>query len=224
VAGEAGAVVAKARGGQSGRLKARRACRAAVLIWVSCISVPDRLLACMSAGEDPPSQTTQSEATPAGAAGTTRIRALDPRAESLLWDALARSPTVERLLGQLCSTDVVVYVAVTPSPDGLLGTPRGTVNLISANADSRYLQVWVDAAQRPAARIAVLAHEIQHALEIGARADVRDIEGFRRMYERLGTASGPRGDRGGVRRFETAMAVRIEAQVLAELRQRRPAW
>jgi hypothetical protein len=96
------------------------------------------------------------------------------------------------------------------------GLPRGTTHLLSATAAGRYLQVWVDAQRTEAERIAVLGHELQHAVEVAADANVRDALSFARLFECLGAESGGGAARAKTRQFETAMAQQVEARVLAE--------
>jgi len=149
------------------------------------------------------------------------VRCLDARAERLLAQAVGRSATVKALVARLDDTDVVIYVTTTAPLDRVVAMPRGTATLVTATAAARYLQVWVDVQRREAERIAVLGHEVQHALEVAADASVRDAQSYSRLFERLGSESGAGAGRAGSRRFETAMAKDIEARVLVEVAQTR---
>lgn len=149
-----------------------------------------------------------------------RIRALNRCAATLLGEALTRSAIVRGLAARLEDSDIVVYLTVSQPQARVSAMPRGKTHFMSANAAGRFLQVWVDPAQSPDVRIAVLAHELQHTLEIAAAPDVRDIDRFWRFYEVAGTESNRTCARAGVRRFETAAAVAVEEDVLAELGQR----
>lgn len=149
-----------------------------------------------------------------------RVRALDRCGARLLDEALTRSAILRALVARLDATDVVVYLTVSPPPASVSGMPRGKTRFMSATPANRFVQVWVDAAQAPDGRIAVLAHELQHALEVAADAGVRDVSSFRRLYEGLGTRGHTTGAPAGVRRFETAAAVAVETLVLRELGQR----
>ena len=59
-------------------------------------------------------------------------------------------------------------------------------------------------------RIGLLAHELQHAVELADAPEVRDDEGVRQLYRRIGSASDPD-------HFETAAARRIERAVRMEV-------
>jgi hypothetical protein len=58
-----------------------------------------------------------------------------------------------------------------------------------------------------------LGHELQHALEVAAAADVTNEAGLERLYRRIGRLQVHQ-----VSRFETDAAVRAGEQVLAEVR------
>ena len=59
----------------------------------------------------------------------------------------------------------------------------------------------------------LLAHELQHAVEIAEHEEVRDEDGIRRLYREIGHASGEDA-------FETAAARDVEALVRLELRRK----
>lgn len=152
---------------------------------------------------------------PAGAAPP-HVRCLDARARQLLAAARGQSVTVAALVERLGATDLAVYVTTAAPATRVAGMPRGTTALLSATAAARYLQVWIDVRRPEAERIAVLGHELQHALEVAADASVRDALSLATLFERLGEESGGGAARGGTRHFETAMARAVEARVLAE--------
>jgi hypothetical protein len=82
---------------------------------------------------------------------------------------------------------------------------RAATRLVAATDSARYLRVVIGAMTHPADRGALLAHELQHALEIGSAREVRDVSTQRRLNERIGE------DRPARFAFETA-AARDEAQ------------
>lgn len=145
------------------------------------------------------------------------IRPIDRCGTRLLDDALEQSATVRGLAARLEQTDIVVYLTSSQPQTRVTGMPRGKTQFLSANPAGRFLQVWVDPAQRPAARIAVLAHELQHALEVAGEPAVRDLPSFRAFYEGVGTVGHATGASRGVRRYETAAAVAVETLVFREL-------
>ncbi len=58
-------------------------------------------------------------------------------------------------------------------------------------------------------QVAWLAHELQHALEVAAATEVRDVEGLRRLFARIGTDLGNG-------QFETDAAVAVGKPALLE--------
>ena len=158
----------------------------------------------------------QGAAQPTAGTAPRHVRCLDARAQQLLSAARERSAIVQALIDRLEASDVAVYLTTTAPATRVAGMPRGTTNLLSATAAGRYLQVWVDVRRTEAERVAVLGHELQHALEVAADAGVRDALSLATLFERLGTESGGGAGRARTRQFETAMAQQVEARVLAE--------
>jgi len=134
-----------------------------------------------------------------------RVRAAHG-AERVLADA-ARSETVRVLLDRLAASDVIVYVEMVGTPD----VPTARTKLVTATPAARFLRIGINAAQPAAAWTPLLAHELQHAVEIAEHADVRDDAGVRRLYASI-------GHQHGIDQFETDAAVQIERTVRAELR------
>lgn len=148
------------------------------------------------------------------------IRPADRCATRLLADAVEQSAIVRGLIEQLTGSDVIVYLTSSQPLNRVKGMPRGKTHFLTANPAGRFLQVWVDPAQGPAARMAVLAHELQHALEVAGEPAVTDLPSFRAFYEGVATVGHATGASRGVRRYETAAAVAVETRVLRELGER----
>ncbi len=135
-----------------------------------------------------------------------RVRAAGSAAR-LLDDAAARSATIRGLMDRLAATDVIVYVEFTPSPEIELARTK----LVTATPSARFLRIGLSVTLSPYERAPLLGHELQHALEIAEHADVRDDEGVRRLYERIGRCR-------GADRYETDAAGQVERRVRAEMR------
>ena len=133
-----------------------------------------------------------------------RVRAVSA-ARHALDDARARSATVRELLARLSDTDVIVYVEMTASPQ----IPTARTKLVTATASARFLRIGINSATPPFDVPALLAHELQHALEIAERPDVRDDEGVRRLYARI-------GHQHGIDSYETDAAWQVERTVRKE--------
>jgi len=123
--------------------------------------------------------------------------------------AAATSATVRELIGRLDATDVIVYVEVTPSPQISLARTK----LVTATKTTRFLRIGLRSTLPPFDVTPIIAHELQHALEIAERPDVRDDDGVRRLYARIGHEHGRDT-------YETDAAREVERTVRQELRRR----
>ena len=115
-----------------------------------------------------------------------RVRAADARLQSFLAEGLNRSRTFASLVTALNRTDVIVYV------ESVMVLPKNTMGrlaMMPIKGDVRYLRVQIrsDLSRREA--IALIGHELQHALEIADATDVRDTTGLIGLYERIGHPS-----------------------------------
>jgi hypothetical protein len=115
----------------------------------------------------------------------THVRPLTPTAVELLADASARSSTVRDQLLALGQSDVVVYLS--DSMDSSADRPPASLKFLSEAAGLRYLLVQIDRWKRmPPDRIVMLAHELQHALEVAAAPGVRNSADMARLYRHIG--------------------------------------
>jgi hypothetical protein len=115
-----------------------------------------------------------------------RVRPLDRWAEETLDRGLERSALIRSLVDLLEQSDLIVHVqTVTTLPPGTAGQLRfsGDVGLC------RYARVQLQRSLPPDERAAILAHELQHALEV-AQSPVRDHDALRELYERIGRHAG----------------------------------
>ena len=110
------------------------------------------------------------------------IRTTDRRLQRLLHEGVRGSETFRRLVDRIRRSDVIVYLECgggTRSADGRL-------TFISAAGGRRYVHIRV--ARLPAAdvQIALIGHELRHAVEIADAPAVVDGETLAREYERIG--------------------------------------
>jgi hypothetical protein len=119
----------------------------------------------------------------------------------------ARSATVQSLLARLAATDVIVYIEMTPSP----AIPLARTKLVTATPSARFLRIGINSAVPLTEMPVLIAHELQHALEIAEREEVRSDEDVRRLYTRI-------GHHHGVDSYETDAARDVERLVRNELR------
>lgn len=147
------------------------------------------------------------------------VRPLDPAIRSAIEQGAAHSPTVFRQIGRLQASDVIVYVRAGSCSDSdvlactrIVPTTPGATRLLQMNlvfANHKGITVL---STRQDHLIAVIAHELQHAIEVADAPDVVDGTSLRRLFERIGyRLMFSHG-------FETDAAVRVGDVVRQELR------
>jgi hypothetical protein len=135
------------------------------------------------------------------------VRGASPRETALLRDLVARSETARTLTAQLESQDVIVYVEIKSSmPHG-----HGATRLAAITPAARFIRITLAPGAHPDDLAALLAHELQHALEIGLAPDVKSSADLRRLYRAIGE------DRIASVTFETVAAQEVGARVRQEL-------
>ena len=136
-----------------------------------------------------------------------RVRGATPKMERLIQTGIQRSATFAALISSLNKTDVIVYVQETrdlpPGVDGQLAITTG-------RSPQRYLRAQVLAGLGTTEMIAVIAHELQHAIEVAEHHEVRDSHSLANLYRRIGLEP----DRG---RYDTQAAQLAGKQVRNEL-------
>ena len=135
-----------------------------------------------------------------------RMRPLSDISRSVVKEALRRSPTIKRLLGELQQLDVLVFFDINSAPVADVGT----TSVMAAAGGFRMVRVLINANLDPRRRIEVLGHELQHVLEIAQARSVVDDASLRSLYSRIGYQV-------GLRSFETDQARQVELQVRREL-------
>lgn len=136
------------------------------------------------------------------------VRGTTPAINELIARGAARSATFRQLIDQLNKTDVVVYLETNVSlPAGL----EGRLMFLTAAGGVRYLHAQVTDGLRFEELIAIAGHELQHAMEVAAHPKVRDAQGMRALYERIGMRTGTHD------RYDTAEAQSTGRRVRAEL-------
>ena len=142
-------------------------------------------------------------------AAWTHVRAFTRGAATLLDEAVRRSPTTRSLLDALEGTDLIVCVTVARS--GLVREPAGYLAFLARTGSVRYVMVCIDPMRvAPPGGIAVLAHELHHALEVAAAPEVADSASLGRLFERTGWLV-------RVRQFESDRAQEVGQRVMFEL-------
>ncbi len=150
-------------------------------------------------------------ATPGSSAA--HVRTTEPKILSLLDTGAAGSATFRGLIATLDASDVIVYIEPKRSRQALGGYLAHT---IVAQGNYRYLRIAVDVAGGERRLVALLAHELQHAVEVARTPDVRDQEALERLFRALAVTFGC----GSTTCSETQAAKDVESLVGEELKAR----
>lgn len=141
------------------------------------------------------------------------VRVLSARVAETLEQGCAVSPTIRALMDELSQSDLIVHVV------GMGVEPRrpysGNLKFVQSAGGRRYLRIAIDERLPADHRAAILAHELQHAVEVARNGFVVDQATLAVLYKHIGYETGRDPDR---RRYETDDARRIAALVLADLR------
>jgi hypothetical protein len=139
------------------------------------------------------------------------VRASEPRILALIETGTSRSETFRRLLETLNASDVIVYIEPKQTRQALGGYLAH--NITTAGA-FRYLHVAIEIRGADGRLIPLLAHELQHAVEVAQSPEARDPESLERMFERLAVKFGC----DGTTCTETQAAKDVEHRVDEELK------
>jgi hypothetical protein len=101
---------------------------------------------------------------------------------------LRRSPTLVRLATELCRTDVIAYVE---EPLVMRHDLAGTCELIVSTPLARFVRIRLNRlALNGIDRIAILSHELEHAIQIGLAPWVRQPADLARLQRVLSPSGG----------------------------------
>jgi hypothetical protein len=140
------------------------------------------------------------------------VRVLDLRLRSLFEEGQDRSPTFQALVRRLEQSNVVVYI----EGDRWATTSfAGRLSFLSTVAGTRYLLIRIAPLTSAIQQLAMMGHELQHAVEVADNPQVVDEDAFLREYMRIGYISGV-VDSGWA--FDTRAAIDAGARVAEELR------
>ena len=140
--------------------------------------------------DPPPSDPRASVPAPSYAllvAPNRRVRAADARVKQYLAAGLERSATFARLLTTLNDSDVIVYIERVPT---LPRETMGRLTIVPVANGPRYLRIQIRSDLSGMEAIALIGHELRHALEVAEAPRVRDTGGLIELYERIGHSTG----------------------------------
>ena len=110
------------------------------------------------------------------------VRATEPRLLTLIEAGLAHSNTFRRLIDTLNASDVIVYIEPKLTRQALRGY---LAHHIVATGGRRYLHIAIQTQGSERHLISLLAHELQHAVEVSQYPDVHDARGLEQLFSRL---------------------------------------
>ena len=139
------------------------------------------------------------------------LRVLDHALKAVLDRGTAQSPTLQKLIAEIETTRILVFAECSMRMPYGVG---GRMNFVTNANDYRFVRIAVDCMLAERWQISLLAHELQHALEIGRNPDVVDVEAMESLYEEIGY---PTSREGGVRHYETEAAIIVQRAVEHEL-------
>jgi hypothetical protein len=145
------------------------------------------------------------------AASIRHVRASEPQIAALIEEGVAHSLTFRHLVEALDQSDVIVYVDPKLTRQSLGAYLSHHVVVV---AGVRYLHVAIDTHGAHGRIVPLLAHELQHAVEVADEPDARDSQGVEKLFERLAIQFGC----GGTSCIETQAAKDIESAVSSEFK------
>ena len=145
------------------------------------------------------------------AQGAPHVRILDPVLKELFDHGMQHSPTLRALVEKVEAAPILVFIEGDIRMPSYVGA---RLNFVTSVNGLRYVRVDIDCTLSPRRQIALLAHELQHALEIGERSDILDAEDMESLYEDIGFES---FDNGSHKRFETEAAKAVQRTVDDEM-------
>ena len=141
-----------------------------------------------------------------------RIRTTDARLAALVDEGVQGSPTFRRLVERLEDSDVVVYLLCEGDARSRIG---GRLTFVSAAGGYRDVLVRLAPLEPRSQQIAMLGHELQHAVEIADTPSIVDLPSLARAYERIGHINHSSPSPGIA--FDTTAAIAAGRRVLGEV-------
>jgi hypothetical protein len=116
-----------------------------------------------------------------------KLRTADRLIHGLVVQGTRRSATFAGLVAAVNASDVIVYIeSVKKLPPNI----AGQLMIVPVAQGPRYLRIQVLDRLASDATIALIGHELQHALEVAAAPDVKDQAGLASLYKRIGEPGG----------------------------------
>jgi len=146
-------------------------------------------------------------------AGEPHIRATAPVLAHALAEGVLESPTLEALVERIEASDLLVYLTFDRA---MMPSTAGHITLMGTGGGRRYVRLSVNPRFDGRQRLAILGHELRHAVEIADAGSVIDQPSLASLYRRIGFRSGERS-------YESDAAIAAGRQVQDELARRQRA-
>ena len=117
------------------------------------------------------------------------VRSQDRSIRYLLKRGFNHSSTFAHLMARLENSDVIVYIEEVPRLPGAL---EGRMMMLPTSHGQRYVRIQLALRGSPDDAIAILGHELQHAIEVAQETAVHDQTALAALYQRIGMRSGDR--------------------------------
>ena len=111
-----------------------------------------------------------------------RVRSTHPRALAWIQAGAAGSATFRDLLNRLSNSDLIVYVQIVDRLNGALGQTY----FVKATDTVRYIRIEVVPSGNFHEMVALVGHELQHAVEIAGAPRIRDRQTLAQFYLGMG--------------------------------------
>jgi PadR family transcriptional regulator len=141
----------------------------------------------------------------------THVRASEPRILEFVETGIRRSLTFRHLVDTLDASDVIVYIEPKQTREELGGY---LAHHVTVGGGFRYLRVMIVTQGSENRLISLLAHELQHAVEVAQAPEARDAESLEKMFSRRAMQFGC----GGTTCYETQASRDVEDAVRSELK------
>ena len=115
------------------------------------------------------------------------VRAMQKEGARLLAEGMAHSPSFRRLVDRLEQSDVIVYIDVRPDMRPDVG---GSLRFLAESATDRFLRIQLNRSVAKLWQVALLGHELQHAVEVAEASGIHSAEGLRMLYRQIGLRTG----------------------------------
>jgi hypothetical protein len=135
------------------------------------------------------------------------VRTQDRSVRHLLKRGFNRSATFAQLMARLEHSNVIVYIEEVPRLPGALD---GCMMMLPTAHGQRYVRIQVVLRGTPIESVALLGHELQHAIEVAQESGVTDEIQLTALYQRIGRSGGPHV-------YDTAAAQEIGRVIRREL-------